>query len=292
MIDPLGIGVRFALYADLMLMFGLPLFALYAPSGSAGPAARRAVLLWLAVGGLALNALSIVAMTASMSGVGLTQVAHADIRAMIVETPMGKAWVIRSAAIVVFAAAVARGRGVVLPSICAAIALGSLAWTGHGAAGEGTVGTVQLVGDVIHLFSSAAWFGALVALTGMLLGSTDTATAHRALARFALAGTIIVLLVAFTGLLNTLSLVGWTNIANLPSTTYGQLLLAKLALFTAMLGLASLNRFRLTPALSSAEVVTRAVLRRSLLAETSAAVAILALVAWLGTLEPPTTVMQ
>ncbi|MBC7506237.1 MAG: copper resistance protein CopD, partial [Sandarakinorhabdus sp.] len=34
MIDTLTIGIRFALYANLMLLFGLPLFGLYGLKGA------------------------------------------------------------------------------------------------------------------------------------------------------------------------------------------------------------------------------------------------------------------
>jgi putative copper resistance protein D len=63
----------------------------------------------------------------------------------------------------------------------------------------------------------------------------------------------------------------------------------KLLLFAAMLGLAALNRFHLTPALALAgdQPPSFATLRLSLTIEAGAATAILALVAWLGTLEPP-----
>ena len=70
------------------------------------------------------------------------------------------------------------------------------------------------------------------------------------------------------------------------------MLLFKLVMFTAMLSLAAIHRFRLTPALGTATTQTRVAtatrrLRLSLRLETLAAFVILALVAWLGTLEPP-----
>ena len=59
-----------------------------------------------------------------------------------------------------------------------------------------------------------------------------------------------------------------------------------------MLALAALNRFRLTPALDLAvtPVASRHALQRlrlSLMLETLAGIAILGLVAWIGSLEPP-----
>lgn len=78
----------------------------------------------------------------------------------------------------------------------------------------------------------------------------------------------------------------------LSSTRYGQLLVAKLILFGFMVALAAANRFRLTPAFDQAIQSGDAssalrLLRRSLSIEGSAALLILGLVAWLGTLEPP-----
>jgi putative copper resistance protein D len=78
------------------------------------------------------------------------------------------------------------------------------------------------------------------------------------------------------------------------SSLYGRLLLLKLALFGAMLGLAAANRYRLSPQLETALDVgdhSDAViaLRRSLCMEAGLAVVILAAVAWLGVLSPPGT---
>ena len=60
----------------------------------------------------------------------------------------------------------------------------------------------------------------------------------------------------------------------------------------AILGLAAFNRFRLTPAFERSIAAadhhdTLAALRRSLPIETARVIAILSLVAWLGTLAPP-----
>jgi putative copper resistance protein D len=117
------------------------------------------------------------------------------------------------------------------------------------------------------------------------------AIAHRALDRFSQVGTIAVGVIIVTGIVNCLAVVGFPHFTRLPLTDYGKLLILKLLLFAAMLALAALNRWRLTPALGAgvdsnnpASDVTG--LRQSLLAEGSAALAILALVAWLGTLEP------
>jgi len=167
---------------------------------------------------------------------------------------------------------------------------------------ESASGWVHPAADVLHLIASGAWVGALLGL--LLLVSRPAAQVdaahlgltHRALHGFGTVGTIVVATVVATGLVNGWMLVGIGNVAALALTLYGQLLLAKMALFVAMLGLASLNRFRLTPAFeqSIASADHRAALgalRGSLAAETACVVAILGLVAWLGTLAPPASAM-
>lgn len=288
--DPLYIGIRFALYADLMLLFGLPLFVLYTPEGRESAPVRRPVLAGLALLGLVLSTLAIAAMTASMAGVPILDVDRGSIATMISDTPMGMAWSVRMGALALLAISLGTSQRPPIFSSLAAIALGSLAWTGHGAAGEGNSGMLQLIGDLVHLLAAAAWIGALAGLGLMLLGRTEPAIAHRALDRFSAIGMAIVIAVVGSGIANGAYLIGWSNLGQLPMTLYGQLLIAKLLLFAAMLGLAAINRFRLTPYLGrTTEADPRnaiRALRRSLALESGAAIAILGLVAWLGTLEP------
>ena len=69
-IETLTIGTRFALYVDLMLLFGLPLFGLYALKGAerlhSNVLPLRALTIWLALLATGLSVLSIIAMTASI----------------------------------------------------------------------------------------------------------------------------------------------------------------------------------------------------------------------------------
>ena len=308
MIDTLTISIRFALYVNLMLAFGLPLFGLYALKGAerlhGNVLPLRALAIWLAATGIALSVLSIFAMTAAMAGVALLEADRASVGMMISDTPMGKAWAARMAALLVsLIIAIVMGRlktptWLVLVSLGSAGALASLAWTGHGAASEGLAGTRQLIADIVHLLAAGAWLGALAAL-GMLLFRPAQAMSgehvrltYRTLEGFSLTGTAIVALIVLSGLVNSWMLVGPEHLLSMRSTLYGQLLIAKLALFGVMLVLAAANRFRLTPALDQAiknggtfAVISR--LRRSLTFEVSAALLILGLVAWLGTLQPP-----
>ncbi|MGH6781691.1 MAG: copper homeostasis membrane protein CopD, partial [Sphingomonadaceae bacterium] len=179
----------------------------------------------------------------------------------------------------------------------AGTALATLAWNGHAAASEGVAAPLHLASDIVHLLAAGAWIGALASLVILLfpIGSAMSATrldvARRALSDFSTTGSIIVGLIVITGVANIGFILGRDTLAVLFTNLYGQLLIAKIALFFAMLGLAAANRFRLTPRLASAMALNdsaRAVymLRFSLITEALAAMLILALVAWLGTLAP------
>ncbi|WP_411291046.1 copper homeostasis membrane protein CopD [Sphingorhabdus sp.] len=308
MIEYLNIGIRFALFANLMLLFGLPLFALYALRGAERlqPSLLpvETLICWLAVSGIALSVLSITAMTASMAGVQLLEVDTESVKMMIYDTPMGNAWFMRVIALIAtLFVAFRMTKAKFLPKLifvtpASAVALASVAWTGHGAAGEGSAGTAQLIADVIHLLGAGAWFGALFALTIMLFRRAESASeeylrlSHRLLQEFSVAGTVIVALVFGSGLVNGWMLVGPQNVFNVFGTPYGQILVAKLVLFGMMLSLAAANRFSLTPAFERAlqgggVTSTLTKLRKSLVIELSLAVIIVVLVAWLGTLQPP-----
>ncbi len=308
MADTAIIGIRFLLYVTLMVLFGLPLFGIYALRGaervSGAVLPFRPMVTVLAVVAIGLAILSIVAMTAAMAGVPIGDIDRASVQSMITETSMGRAWQVRVVALVgTFVAALLLGRArwawwLMLVAASSGAALGSLAWTGHGAAGEGTQGNVQLIADVVHLLAAGGWVGALTALIWLVMPRREATTSerlylvHRVLRGFSLVGSFIVGLIVISGLINSWVLVGPANAAKALETDYGQLLLVKLVLFAAMLGLAAVNRYRLTLAFAAAvmEGDTGSALghlRRSLAIEIALAITILALVAWLGTLQPP-----
>ena len=172
----------------------------------------------------------------------------------------------------------------------------SFAWTGHGNIDEGWAGLVHLAADVAHLLAATVWIGALFALSGLLVGlarraaPTDAGAAAAALNSFSRIGVAVVAVIVASGLVNGWFLVGPGGLASLLTTIYGQLLVAKLLLFLLMLALAAANRYRHTPSLEAGPAGEADALRsatRSVAVETGAAVAVLTLVAWLGTLAPP-----
>jgi putative copper resistance protein D len=181
-----------------------------------------------------------------------------------------------------------------------AVGAATLAWGGHGAANEGLASAMHLSADVVHLLAAGLWIGALGALTVMAtergLESESRPEGigrlYAALRGFSGTGTLAVGLLVATGLVNSWLLIGPQHLGALITTLYGRLLLAKLMLFGIMASLAAANRWRLTPRLgkpsaSGAPLAAVAALRASVKLETALAVAVLALVAWLGTLAPP-----
>ncbi|MDH2149294.1 copper resistance protein CopD, partial [Sphingobium yanoikuyae] len=209
-----GIAIRWALYADLGLLFGLPLFALYAPGG--GRTVQRhlpmgAMVACLACFGLLLSALGFAVQAAAMSGLPLTQPDFALLGDLINETAMGAALKARLVALLVLLFCVLLYRRQSRPAFIAstlagALALATLAWSGHGAAGEGYPGWLQLVADLVHLLAAGAWVGALAAFLALVMPKAATgdmervSLAEEALTGFSLVGTIIVALLILTGM--------------------------------------------------------------------------------------------
>lgn len=302
-----AIVLRFGLYLDLMVLFGIAAFALYALHGDErrfdGAIALGPWLWGSAVLGAALSLGGLVVLAAGMAGVPLASVDPASVEMIVIATSAGTACLVRIV-VLVLAAIVAltlrRRPAVALPFAAGAgaIALATLAWGGHGAMDEGVVGWFHLAADIGHLLAGGIWVGALLALLSLVLRRRERVDhdhlvlSHRALDGFSLVGTITVATIIISGLVNSWLLVGPANILLLPVSLYGQLLIAKLLLFGAMGALAATNRFRLVPDFersigSDDHFAALRALRRSLAIETGCAVAVLALVAWLGTLEPP-----
>ena len=304
--DAIAVALRFGLYLDLMVLFGVGAFGLYGLRGherrSGAAIALRSLLGGTALLGLLLSAAGLAALAAAMAGVPLIAVDSASVAMIVTGTAVGTAWIVRMAACAFVLASVllASTRPIAMLSgagLGGALALASLAWSGHAAMREGAAGAAHLGSDILHLLAAGIWVGALVALLLLVSRRSDRMTSdhlklsHRALDGFATVGTIVVATLIVTGTVNLLLVVGFDQLSGLPWSLYGQLLFLKLLAFAAMLGLAASHRFRLVPAFERALAAENhraalAVLRTSLIVEILCAALILALVAWLGTLEP------
>jgi len=162
------------------------------------------------------------------------------------------------------------------------------AWTGHAGATPGVAGEFPLAADALHLLAAGAWLGGLPPLAVLLAAASRgkeprwaTVTAI-VVQRFSLLGVISVATLLASGIANSWYEVGTLN--NLFATSYGQLVLIKIGLFAAMIGLASINRFYLTPRLATAGTVRR--LYHTSLAEAGLGFAAVVVVGFLGAMAP------
>jgi putative copper resistance protein D len=179
--------------------------------------------------------------------------------------------------------------------LLSAALIGSLAWAGHAAAGDGVEGTIHLAADILHLVAAAAWVGALIPLA-LLLGAARrdqseaaVAVARAAVLRFSSLGIASVGTLVATGLVNTWVLAG--SVAALVETDYGHLLLVKVVLFLVMLSFSAINRLWLTPRLAHAPKAAGAPpamrqIERNSLIEAGLGAIIILIVGLLGTLPP------
>lgn len=310
MLDAALVLLRLAQYAGAAILLGASLFLLYAlPRDGALAAASLAWPRRLLLGGALLTLagalLGLLVQTATMAGSLAEGLKPAALGFVASGTGIGRAALVRAAAATLSAAALLLlPAGLWLWRVVAVFgfaAAASWAWMGHGAATDGPGGSVHLAADLLHSLAAATWLGALPAFL-ILLWRPRTVEAdasrflHRALHGFAAIGSGAVATLLATGLVNSWFLVGLEKISALWTSDYGRLLSVKLLLFLLMLGLAGANRYQLTPRLAealeagapAAQALTA--LRRSLMVETGAGVAILALVAWLGTLAPASAV--
>lgn len=302
MSDSISIALRFALYLDLMLLFGVAFFGLYSLKGqermSGAVLPFRSMLAGTAVLGAVLSAASMLTMASAMSGESDFAELRPHIEMMVFETDVGLAWVVRIVALLTAGLAVmlrAPGFSLWVAAFAGGIALASLAWNGHGAMDEGSRRDWHFTVDILHLLVAGAWLGALVAFALMAKITALQTEARirllaRAVSRFEVIGAVIVVVITVTGVVNYLFIVG-PKLDEVFLSTYGVLLFIKVVLFAGMLVLAALNRFHLGPLLERSlrdgqYTVAANALRRSVVVELVAAVVIVGLVAWLGTLSP------
>jgi len=298
--------LRLVQYSAASVLMGSALFFVYAlPSQGPGSAAS---LRWakplLASAALLLTAgtlLGLVAQTALLAGSFTDALTPDALTAVVSEMDLGKAAIARAGLAVLAAvclAIVPRGRPLWLAvGVLGTLACATFGWMGHAAADADEGQTLHLIADIAHALAAAMWVGALAAFVGLVASRRQnlerlSATAA-ALQRFSPLGIALVATLVATGLVNASFLIG-SNVGTAVHDPYGQLLALKLVLFAGMLALATLHRQRAVPALVakvSSQTLPQqdalASMRLSLLGEAFLGVAVLAAVAWLGTLPPP-----
>ncbi len=288
MIDPLILARGVHMAATVLAAGTVAFMALVADV----PAIRRQliVLVWIALAAAILSGLAwLVWLSADIYGAPIIAVClHGGVWSVLTETRFGLVWTARLGLAVVLGALMLWPATRLLQLAAAAGLLALIALVGHAGTTPGIAGGIHLVSDMVHLLAAGAWVGALPALVLLLANarrSGDPAWARYAVAatrRFSLLGIASVGALLASGLINSWNLLGSPR--ELVTTDYGRLVLVKIGLFAAMVGIASVNRFHLTPRLPEAGALRE--LQRNSLAETGLGLCVLLVVGVLGTLSP------
>lgn len=306
--NALFITLRAVHYATALLLFGELVFALYV----AGPAFRGTrtgsvgenfdrrffkVACFCLGATIASGAAWFVAAAIAMSGLPVGEaMARETFGVIIGNTVFGFMFTLRAGLVAALGAVLVvmrrcnddarRSRLALVAMALAAAYLGSLAWVGHAVAGDESEDLARIVADVAHLLAAGAWLGALPALVFVLGQARMQDVAAHAARRFSALGLTSVGVLIASGLANA-----WFQVGDIPAlvgTDYGHLLLAKLALFAAMLGLAMVNRGISTRPMSSEDREAQHLLRRNAMLEIAFGIGVVAIVGALGISVPAT----
>jgi copper resistance protein D len=291
---------RFVQFTAAMLIFGTAAFRVYALADSDTRTASSILAGFDAWFGNVALAAALVALisamafvlcqAAAMAGSPAAAVDVAAVSAVLLETRFGRVWCwhLLLAAILVLACL---GRHPRRPAVLF-LSLGllaSLGWVGHAAMDAGLAGIAHELNQTVHLLAAGLWLGGLVPLAWVLRqarrqpGAFEISVTRDALRNFSHIGYVAVALIALTGAINALLLVG--SLDAMFDTSYGRLLAFKILLFLAMVIVALINRFRLAPRISHDSGALRA-LGRTVALEQGLALAVLAIISVLGTWPP------
>ncbi|HZC72722.1 MAG TPA: copper resistance protein CopC [Jatrophihabitans sp.] len=273
---------RWTLFGCVALALGgLLAGRLYRRSGGAPDLVRRSRrIAACAAGAGVLVSFGLLADQSAVSGLPLTGLLTSD---------YGLHWAIRAGGLILLAiAALAAGAGelhrrvvALLVAAVGCVGLGA-ALLGHSAAGAGS-GPTRLGADALHMIAGATWAGTLGILAasatlGRARHPERAVAAEAALRAFRIPATAAISVVVVTGVYLASGVVGSVDAALL--TFYGRTLLVKIAIFAAIGVFGLLNTRRVRQA-----AATRGT-RRSVLAESVLAVAVLAAAAVLTSGQP------
>lgn len=297
MSDPLILvrGVHFAATllaggtVGLMALVGEPAEAKLR-KGFAGLRRQFTALIWLALAVATISGAAwLVLLASDILGTSLADVClHGGAWPVLFDTRFGLVSCARLVLALLLGLLVLRPTLQIFQLAAAAGLLALPALVGHAGATPGIGGDVHLIGDMAHLLAAGAWLGGLPAFAWLLWRARRAANpawsdvAIQATRRFSWIGILSVGTLLVSGLTNSWYLLSGPR--DLFITDYGRLVAFKIGLFVAMISIAAVNRFYLTPRLPK-PAASRA-LQRNSIAETCLGLGVLLCVAMLGTLPP------
>jgi putative copper resistance protein D len=248
------------------------------------PALRRR-LKWTVWSALAVAILSgmawLVLLTADIFGAPIVDVClHGGVWQVATDTRFGMVWCARLA-LALLLGALMPWPSARLPQLAtAALLVALLAVIGHAGATPGPAGRIHLASDIAHLLAAAAWLGGLPAFAMVLVLPYAAVDATR---RFSRLGIVSAAALLASGAVNSWNLLSGPR--DLIATDYGRLVLLKIGLFAAMICIAAVNRYYLSPQLPAP--AARRLLQRNSLCEIGLGIVVLIFAGALGTLQPP-----
>ncbi len=296
---------RGGVFAGLALLIGGAVFLLLVSAGtSAQRSTRRATWIgWIVLAVSTVAALMLQGPYAAGSGIG-DAVKWSVVRDVL-HTRFGHVTEVRLLLIIAALALLAvlgpvmRGRRapiwwIVAGAAVAAGLAGTPGFAGHAATGDFTIFAVPL--DTIHVLAMSVWLGGLVVLLIAALGGGFSGGLRRALTTFSRIAFWCVVALIGSGIFASWRQVGF-RVRGYTSTSYGHILLVKLAVIVGLVGLAAISRSivrgrRAAPldapdsAIAAIDERTIAGLRRSVAGEVVLGLAVLAVTALLVNAQP------
>lgn len=303
--SPLAVALRWMWFVALLGMIGVPAFRfgvlLRIARDPAHLATAARAELGLGFIALAAASLSVVALCGRLllqaSALGLTEQgwSGANLDRLLLGTGWGLAWVLQAIATLAFAAGMlivrapygraagwmGAGGSVILLSAVPAL-------SGHAAAVERVTG-IAILADALHVLGAGVWLGSLAMLLAVgvpaaFAGGGDAEGSVAAMARaFSRMALVAASTVAVTGVISSLFHVD--HGADLWGTTWGRVLLLKVAILIGVAALGAHNWKKVVPAMGGADGTRR--LQRSSRAELGLAALVLLVTAILVALPTP-----
>ena len=167
--------------------------------------------------------------------------------------------------------------------------IGVATWSVSGHPSASPVPMVTVLADMIHLASMSAWLGGLAMLIVFLLPRANPTELGAIVPVWSRWATYAVGALVLTGVAQALVEVG--SVDALVSTTYGRLVIAKVALVVVLVGVASLSRRLVMPIADHAEGAARR-LRTIIIAEAAVALAVVGVASVLVQVTPARTAVS
>ena len=238
---------RFVHFTVVLLLFGTWVFRPLLVNGNPGHLDQRLTKTtrWLAVTALVTGVSWLLLITASMAGSWEAAFDPSTLRLVLGNTFFGQVWrwhLFLNGLLIALLMSPLRAN-LPLRIGLASLLLATLAPVGHGAMLDGLYGQLLILNQIIHLTCVGAWLGGLMVLV-LILRQPAEHSIKATLQRFSGIGYVLVAGLVMTGLINVRVLTGQFWPTPLLSG-FALILLIKVVLVAAMLGLALFNRLRI-----------------------------------------------